>query len=400
MKTISRLLFFSLLFSFFFFILPPTSIFAQDTPQQLDQKRKEIEELEKKLADTAGKKVTLASTLEKINTKISLTQANIQKTQTELNILTIQIDQLSVKIETLEDSLEIYSVELLSKLQDAYKQRQSDPMELLLLAEGFNDFLLKYKYRQLSQAYTQKLLTQIETQKLDFDAQKQSKEDKQVEMEQKRQALKKQQDQLTAEQNTQKSLLDQTNNDEKQFQELLSRAKAEYESIQAIIRGNGEEVEVGQVKNQDKIATMIPGASCNSSGQHLHFTLADADGNPKNPFDYLRSVDHTNCSGRADNKCTPSDPFDPRGTWEWPVSSPVYMTQGYGVTWSISHDWVGQIYASHNGIDITGSSLDVKAVQDGMLYRGSYTGNDNCKLPYVRVRHNDGLNSFYLHVNY
>ncbi len=393
-----KILLFFLLISFTFvsiFSLPHT-IFADE----LEDKRKQIEELEKKLNETADKKVTLASTLEKINTKISIAQANIQKTQAELTALNKQITQLSTHIDGLEQSLDVFSVELLAKLQDGYKLRQTEPFQLLLVSDGLSDFMKKYKYLQLSQSYTQKLLAQVETQKLDYDQQKKLKEEKQKEIERKRIELKKQQDQLKAEQNSQQNLLAETNNDEKKFQQLLSQAQAEYESIQAIIRGNGDETEVGQIKAQDKIATIISGSSCNSSGTHLHFTVTDGDGNPRNPFDYLKSVEHTNCSGRVDGKCSPADPFEPKGSWDWPVNPPIYMAQGYGVTWSISHDWVGDIYSSHTGIDITGNGMDVKAVQDGILFRGSYTGANNCKLPYVRVRHTDGLNSLYLHVNY
>lgn len=392
-------------FSFCFFVgvyffTAPSPISAQDESQQLEEKKKQIEELEKKLDETADKKVTLESTLEKIGTKISLTQTNIQKTQLELNTLNAQIAELNSTIAELEESLDAHSIELINTLRESYKIRQAQTIEMLILSEGLSELMLKYKYLQLTQSYTQKLLAQVETQRMDYDRQKMLKEVKQQEVESKKLDLAHQQAQLLSEQNSQSNLLQQTKNDEQQFQKLLAQARAEYESIQAIIRGQGDESEAGEVKTGDKIASIISGASCNSSGTHLHFTVTDSDGNTRNPFDYLKPVDHTNCSGREGGKCSPSDPFEPKGNWDWPVSTPIYMSQGYGKTWSITHDWVGEIYSSHNGIDITGGSLDVKAVQDGTLFRGSYTGSNNCKLPYVRVRHKDGLNSFYLHVNY
>ena len=76
------------------------------------------------------------------------------------------------------------------------------------------------------------------------------------------------------------------------------------------------------------------------------------------------------------------------------------MNQGFGLTWAVKNTWVSSIYNFHNGIDIQGSSLDVRAVQAGKLYRGSYSGRNSCSLKYVRLHHNDGLDTYYLHVNY
>ena len=169
-------------------------------------------------------------------------------------------------------------------------------------------------------------------------------------------------------------------------------------SIQAILAGKGEEVEVGEVGEGEVITSLIVGGSCNSSGTHLHFTIADSGGNTSNPFNYLKSVDHENCSGSSCGS-SEADPFNPSGSWNWPMNPKIRMNQGYGQTWAVANTWVGQIYNFHNGIDITGSSYDIKSVQAGTLYRGSYTGGGGCRLPYMKIKHKDGnLNTYYLHV--
>ncbi|MFQ5452460.1 MAG: hypothetical protein ACE5DQ_02770, partial [Candidatus Paceibacterota bacterium] len=59
--------------------------------------------------------------------------------------------------------------------------------------------------------------------------------------------------------------------------------------------------------------------------------------------------------------------------------------------------WAGRIYRFHNGVDIIGSSSNVRAVNDGVLYRGSYSVG--CALQYVRLVHKDSnVSTLYLHV--
>ena len=176
---------------------------------------------------------------------------------------------------------------------------------------------------------------------------------------------------------------------------------SELEAIQAIIAGKGTEELVRHVSEGEKIASVIAGASCNSSGTHLHFIVAD-NRVVQNPFSFLRGgINYENCSGSSCGS-SDGDPFIPSGSWNWPINETIKFFQGYGSTWAIRNSWVGRIYSFHNGIDIQSlSSSDVKAVKSGDLYRGSYTGYNGCRLRYVRVDHDDsGIDSFYLHINY
>ena len=197
------------------------------------------------------------------------------------------------------------------------------------------------------------------------------------------------------------NLLQVTRNDEKRYQQLLAAARAEFEAIQAIIAGQGVEKEVGSVNEGDRIASVIQGSSCNSSGSHLHFIVRQGN-SALNPFSYLNSgVSYENCSGSSCGS-SDGDPFNPSGSWTWPINSPIKFTQGYGYTWAVRNSWVGRIYSFHNGIDINGeSSSTVKAVKSGTLYTGSYSGYKGCSLRYVRVDHdNSDLDTLYLHINY
>jgi len=102
------------------------------------------------------------------------------------------------------------------------------------------------------------------------------------------------QSQLSAKQ----KLLIETENDEKKYQQLLDIARAEFEAIQNVLAGGGNETQVGGVSEGQTIAALIEGSSCNSNGTHLHFSVTQ-NGETKNPFSYLRSIDHETVPDRT-----------------------------------------------------------------------------------------------------
>jgi murein DD-endopeptidase MepM/ murein hydrolase activator NlpD len=98
---------------------------------------------------------------------------------------------------------------------------------------------------------------------------------------------------------------------------------------------------------------------------------------------------------------SPDEPFGFGGDWDWPLSDPARITQGYGMTFyaRVRRAYGGQ---PHTGIDMVSKdgNFDVKAVKPGELYRGSIKCGGGY-LRYVKVKHKDSnLESYYLHVNY
>ncbi len=253
-----------------------------------------------------------------------------------------------------------------------------------------------FKYFRTAQNNNEKLLLQVQETKLNFEDQKKLREDKKIQLDQLSKLLEDQKVALDGQKVQKQRLLADTQNDEAMYQRLLARPKAEASAIQGIISGAGTETRIGEVKKGDSIASVIGGASCNSSGGHLHF-IAKEGGSVVNPFSYLKPVEYSNCSGSSCGSGD-GDPFNPSGSWDWPLDPTITMNQGYGVTWSVRNTWVGRIYSSHDGIDMTGASSNVKAVADGTLYRGSYAVG--CALPYVKLVHKDSSNTtLYLHVS-
>lgn len=356
--------------------------------ESIEELNKKIEEYTSQINKLQGEASTLSNQIAEFNAKINLTLAKIDQTQAQIELLGGRIDQLEISLGSLTDAYN-------SRVSETYKMSRIDKNPILLLtSDNIDNAVSKYHYLQKIQQADNMLISRLESAKNTYNEQKSSFEELEK-------VLGVQKQELDFQKEAKANLLAMTRNDEKKYQELLAQAREEYKAIQAIISGSGSETEVGHVNAGDKIASVIEGASCNSSGEHLHFIVSKGNGLTENPFSYLKpGISYENCSGGG--ACSAGDPFNPSGSWEWPVDPTIRFSQGYGQTWAVNNTWVGKIYRFHNGIDIrSNSSSTVKAVQPGTLYRGSFGGSGGCRLRYVRVDHDDSdVHTYYLHINY
>lgn len=370
---------------------PDTQI-SNRSPEELIQI---INDCEKKLNSIRSKINTLSSEIAYMNTQIYLTQLKINKTEKSIQKLQEQIKLLDSKIEDLDASLEYLSRVFIKLAESIYKSRPKSLFTNIILSKNFNDALLTYKYLKEKQSQNQRLMLQVQRTKINFEEQKKLREEKAAQLKYLSDLLKKQKEELRLQQLAKKRLLELTKNDERKYQLLLLQAKQEYQAVTAILAGQGNEIKIKEVKQGEVIATMIPGRSCNSFGTHVHFSVKQ-NGEIRNPFDYLGNVDFINDSG---------DPFNPKGSWPWPVTEPVRLTQGFGLTHALRYiRGLSSLYKFHNGLDITSNALEVFSVADGTLYKGflrikKTRACPNGILPYVKVVHKeDGIVTYYLHV--
>lgn len=375
-----------MVFSFGAFLKAPT--YAQETPEQkLQRLNSEIEQYQREVDRLKAQANTLANQIAQYDAQIRLTTLKITQVEEKITLLGGRIDQL-------EGSLTALTSAFSGRAKETYiMARMGDPVLLLVSAQDLSDAVSRFHYLKKIQEADRDLLFRLQKAQTTYVEEKDQQEVLRQELETQKQNLA-----------TQKAIKDNflriTRNDEKKYQQLLAAARSELEAIQAIIAGKGQETQVGHVSQGTRIASIIQGASCNSSGAHTHFIVAQG-GATQNPFNYLKSgIGFENCSG-AYCGSGDADPFNPSGSWDWPISPTIDFSQGYGVTWAVRNTWVGSIYGFHNGIDINSPSSEVHAVRDGTLYRGSYVGGAGCALRYVRVDHDENnIDTFYLHVNY
>jgi len=363
--------------------------------QNAGEVAKKIEEYQKKLIELGRQRDSLSAEIQYMTLQINLATLKVQETEEKIISTQKEIEILTNRIRGLDTALDHLSKLLLKKMVESYKNKPLSFFDVLFNSSNANDFISKIKYLKTAQENNQKLLLQVQETKVNFEEQKNLREDKTIELAKLEVQLNNQKADLDNQKGAKQKILSVTQNDEKSYQRLLEQARAEYAAIQGIISGGGKETKLRDVSKGQSIASVISGASCNSSGGHLHFIVQE-NGVVSNPFNYLKSVGYSNCSGSTCGSAD-GDPFIPSGSWDWPLSPPIQFNQGYGSTWATRNTWAGRIYSFHNGIDINGSSNSVTAVSDGELYRGSYAVG--CTLPYVKLVHK-GTNivTLYLHV--
>lgn len=376
-------IFLTILYTLLSFFVSPVVAAECDSIGDIGDRISCYKEVLGKLGNT-GK--TLSSQISSFNAQISLTTLKISQTEDKIGLLSGRIVQLEGSLESLTDAFSQRAVE-------TYKMaRVGDPLLMIISSEDLSEAVSRFFYLKKIQEADRELLQRLQGAQNTYKGEKLDQEELQIQLEEQKSEL--------AKQKTAKAyLLIATKNDEKKYQQLLSKARAEYEAIQAIIAGKGKETEIGKVSEGNRIASLISGSSCNSDGTHLHFIVRNESGTTENPFIFLNSnMGYRNCSGSSCGSGD-GDVFNPSGNWSWPISPEITFSQGYGNTWAVRNTWVGRIYSFHNGIDISGSSNEIKAVKSGTLYQGAYSVG--CLLRYVRVDHDDSdLDTLYLHVNY
>lgn len=349
-----------------------------------------IKELEQKLSQTQTTAKTLKSEISKLDNQIELTSLRIEQTEIELAKLEQEIEALGGRIDRIRGTLSTQSDKVLTRIATTYKNGRVSPFDLFLSTNDFSKFLARYKYLKTIQQNDRKILGQLQTTKSSYTNQKETLEDKKLEAEKLKASLDALQATLIRQKKEKENLLVITKNDERTYQALLAQARAEQAAISF-----GKLTLIRDVKAGDTIGNIINGASGYSSGAHLHFEV-HKNGSVEDPNNYLKNTSFS--YNYSSKEYSAYGTIDPHGSLDWPVNSPININQGFG-----SHDYArfaGYVNGIHAGFDMEGGGSTVKAVKEGKLYGGSYScgGAYPGTLTFAKVVHNDGLETYYLHI--
>lgn len=375
----------------------PSSILAEsqsDTDQHLKDLQDQISQLQSQLDEARGQEKTLKSQLDYIDAQAKLSQLKIDEANAQINKLEREIDDLTGRIGRLSTTVDSITQVLLGRIVQTYKYGEIDPIDLLFSSNGFSDLLTRFKYVQVAQANDKKVLYQLQATKATYNDQKNDRESRQQQMLVLKKNLESYQIQLDGQKKSKQELLRITQNNEATYQQKIRLAQQEQAAILAILNGGGNEVADGPIHKSDIIARVIVGPSPCSSGTHLHFEVHQ-NNSIQDPNNFLSSTSYQ--YGDSDGGKS-EGAINPHGSWDWPFSLPIYISQGYGMT---PYAQVGAYGGGpHTGIDMYQGSFvptQVTAVHDGTLYTGGVTCNGGT-LHYKKVDHGDGFSSYYLHV--
>jgi|SRR3989344_1701702 len=360
-----------------FFVTP---VSAQDINETIEGLKGKITELQKQ-EDSLAKQISL------LDSQIKLTQLRISNIQAAINKLSSEITQLAGEIERLEELLTRRSELVLHRIPESYKRKVVPQFAAVFLSQNFSELLSRVKYMEVVQKQDAQLLFQLKATQNNFSERKNLREEKRIEQEVLQRDLEAENRELARQKSEKQTLLAQTRNDEVVYQRLLAAALAER---QALERALVDAVAVGPIKKGEPIAlvgnTGYPGCS---TGSHLHFEVRKNNA-WVDPGSYLSSKS-------VYDEQTNSDANFGSGSWDWPLSDPIRMTQRFGKTpYSWRYAYSGGI---HTGFDMTSNASSViKAPADGTLYASSQPcgGSSIIKIKYID--HGDSTLSFYLHV--
>ena len=335
----------------------------------LDSLQKQIEDYTQKISELSKAKDTLSNQISYLNSQVELTQLKIQQTQQNIIQLEQEIQELSLKIDKLDVNLNRLSIIFIQNVNQSYKLTKKTPPLIVLLTQKFNQFLDQYKYLKTTQQNNRDLLIQLETVRTNFDIQKTQKAEKQEELSILKSKLDNQQKDLTNQKLAKASLLEITKNDEKRYQQLKAEAERELSSLLAARFVGKRQVKKGE-------ALGIMGNTGYSFGAHLHFGLYELREENISSWSYFNDI----------------DPNQYISQYQWPMSDPIRITQGRGVT------QYAYLYGDrfHHGIDLVSPIKTIYSVNDGVAY---FFRNPSSSLGnHVKLFHPDGKMTLYLHM--
>lgn len=235
-----------LLFLAIFLSLSSRSTYAIDCdgnpPSGIDKEAEINEYIQKcteKISSLQKDQTSLKQAIDTINSKINLAQGQINQTQTQILSLEKEIGVLGGVLDKVNESLVDLTKIYLARVKESYRRIRVDSFGLFFSSANFGDYFTKLKYLNTVKSKDQLILTELEKSRQDYDTRRQSKVEKQQEIEKLKKKMEDQKRVLSSQQLEKKNLLAITASDEKKYQKLLSDAKAQLAALRRFVTSNG-----------------------------------------------------------------------------------------------------------------------------------------------------------------
>ncbi|OGF26705.1 hypothetical protein A2242_01915 [Candidatus Falkowbacteria bacterium RIFOXYA2_FULL_47_9] len=214
----------------------------QDLQNQITEKQKNLEELQKRQAEyqeqirsAQNEQATLKNQIAILNANINKTEAQLQETQVSIDKTALEIKKVTLEIAAKEADIAQKRQYLESLLRLMAQNDDKDALEILFTNQSLSDFLEQVQYLQSLNQDMGTVLEKVKETKADLESQQTALEKKKSELEGLKEKLAGQKAEVADQKQGTQYILDKTRQSERNYQQLLSSAKAEQEAANAAI---------------------------------------------------------------------------------------------------------------------------------------------------------------------
>ena len=198
-----------------------------------------IDSCAQKISSLKTEQTTLKQVISSINSKINLTQGQINQTEVQIKAVEKEIEVIGSVLDKVNESSNLLNKIYIARVRESYRRIRATKENLLFSSSSFSDYFTKLKYLNIAKSKDQLVLGELENSRKDYDSRRQSKQEKQKEIEALKSKMVQQKIELDKQQQEKQNLLNITANDEKKYQKLLSDAKAQLAAIRRFVSSNG-----------------------------------------------------------------------------------------------------------------------------------------------------------------
>jgi len=311
----------------------------QSQKLQLENIQKKQEEYSKLIKEKQQEKDTLNNQLDILDNRLQQSRLDIESATLEVSKNNLEIKKIEIDIKNKNEQIESSKKHISTLLKMLYKEKQTSPLEILLLNDSLSDFINQVTYLENTSEGIKDSLVSLKDVKIEMEEQQKILTEKQTKLDELKKELENKKNILEGEVADKEYILTETAQSEKQYQQLLAEAKRQNDQAMADIASLEKTV-------RKKLAQK-------SNGNQLETVTSFA----------------------------------------WPVTKNTITTTFHDPDYPFRKS-IGE----HSGIDIRsaqGSTL--RATASGYVARVKYDGSTN--YAYIMIIHDDNYSSVYGHVS-
>lgn len=209
--------------------------------QELEKIKEREQEYKKRIKEKQSEQASLKTQIAIFDGNIAKTEIEIQSTQINIDKTNLEIKKVTLEIQEIEADIQRKKEYLASLLRLIAKSDDKSTLEIILIHNSISEFLDQIEYIKNLNTSLDDILDKVKEIKAELEEQNENLEKKKQELEELKKELEEQKADIGDQKINKQFILDKTKQSEKEYQQLLSKAKAEQEQANtAIIQAERE----------------------------------------------------------------------------------------------------------------------------------------------------------------